>query len=75
MSIKHEKELRDFADKAAKLAELIQQEWGSGAPAGGVQTRVNVDIPKHGPDLALQNVEGQIRSVVAAIDNYLRKTR
>ena len=57
MNLKHEKELRDFAAEAEKLAQNIHQEWGSGAPAGGTQTRVNVDIPKHGPDQDLQKIE------------------
>jgi hypothetical protein len=73
MPIKHEKELRDFADEATKLAELIHQDWGSGAPEGGVQTRVNVDMPKHGPDHALLEVERALGSVVAAISEYRRR--
>jgi hypothetical protein len=70
--MEHEKELRDFAHRAAKLAELIRQDWGS-ATDGGLQVRVNVDMPKHGPDHALLNVERLLGGVVAAIDDYLRR--
>ena len=73
MPVKHEQELTDFAEAAAKLATKIHQEWGSGAPAGGFQTRVNRDMPTHGPDVKLQNVERLLGSVVAAIDDYLRR--
>jgi len=49
MPVEHEKELREFVQRAAKLAEQIHQDWGS-AVEGGVQVRVNVVLPRHGPD-------------------------
>ena len=70
--IKHEKELRDFADKAQELAQKIQQDWGSAAPRGGFQEVVNVDMPKHGPDTDLEKIEGLLHSVAVAIGAYLR---
>jgi hypothetical protein len=73
MPVEHEKELRDFARRAEKLAEQIHQDWGSAAPEGGMQTRVNIDMPKHGPDLVLQNVEIALGNVVGAIEAYLRR--
>lgn len=71
MAIKHQDELRAFAQRAAKLAQLIHQEWGSAVEGGG-QVRVNVIPPTHGPDQALQKVEGLLGDVVAAIEAYLR---
>lgn len=73
MNVKHEKELRSFADEAAKLAKQIHQEWGSAIGPGGMQARVNIDMPKQGPDIKLQNVERLLGSVVSAIDDYLRR--
>jgi hypothetical protein len=70
--MEHVKELRDFAHRAAKLAELIHQDGGS-ATDGGLQVRVNVDMPKHGPDLDLQNVEHLLGGVIGAIEAYLRR--
>jgi hypothetical protein len=75
MPVKHEQELTDFAEAAAKLAKRIHQEWGSGAPAGGFQTRVNVEMPKRGPDHALQNIERQLGDVINAIEAYMRRPR
>lgn len=72
MPKEHEKELREFADEAATLAQQIHQEWGS-ATDGGFQVRVNRDMPAHGPDHALLNVERALGSVLAAIGDYLRR--
>jgi hypothetical protein len=68
----HEKKLRDFADKAKKLAQQIHQEWGSAVGPGGFQVRVNVDMPKQGPDHALLHIERQFGGVIQAIDDYLK---
>lgn len=73
MAKKHETELRDFAAEAENLAQQIHQEWGSAVGSGGMQARVNVDMPKHGPDLALQNVENLLGALVSAIETYLRR--
>jgi hypothetical protein len=70
---RHEKELRAFAQRAAKLAELIHQDWGSAAPRGDFQEIVNRDITTHGPDHALLNVERQLSDVIKAIEAYLRR--
>jgi hypothetical protein len=72
--MEHEKELRNFAQRAAKLAELIHQDWGSAAaPGGGFQVRVNEVPPTHGPDHALLNVEHLLGGVIKAIEAYLRR--
>jgi hypothetical protein len=68
----HVKELRDLAEHARKVAEQVRQDWGSAAPGGGIQVRVNRDMPSHGPDPDLQNVERALGNVVAAIEAYLR---
>ncbi len=73
LSVDHEEKLREMAQRAAELAKLIHQEWGSAAPGGGLQTRVNVDMPKHGPDKELLRVEGLLGDVIKAIDTYLRR--
>ena len=73
MPKEHEKELRDLAQRAAKLAELIHQDWGSAVGPGGLQVRVNRDMPKHGPDHALLNVEHLLGNVVGAIEADLRR--
>jgi hypothetical protein len=74
MPVEHEKKLREFAQRSAKLAEQIRQDWGSAtAPGGGFQVRVNRDMPKHGPDPDLQNVERALGNVVGAIEAYLRR--
>jgi hypothetical protein len=73
MPKEHEKELRDLADHARKVAEQLHQDWGSGAPGGGFQERVNRDMPKHGPDRVLLNVELLLGGVIKAIDDYLRR--
>jgi hypothetical protein len=65
--------LEAVADKATEVAGLIRQDWGSGAPEGGVQTRVNVDIPGHGPDHVLLNVERLLGDVIVAIEAYLQR--
>jgi hypothetical protein len=72
MPKEHEKELRDLAQRAAKLAELIHQDWGS-AVEGGVQVRVNREMPKHGPEHALLNVEHALGNVAGVIEAYLRR--
>lgn len=72
MSKKHEKELREFADNAATLAQQIRQDWGSAVGSGGMQVRVNRDMPTHGPNHALLNVERQLGGVVSAIEAYLQ---
>jgi hypothetical protein len=72
MPIEHEQKLRDFAQRAAKLAEQTHQDWGS-ATDGGLQVRVNVDMPKHGSDHALLNVENLLGALVGAIGTYLRR--
>jgi hypothetical protein len=74
MPVEHEQDLREFAHEAAKLAELIHQDWGSAAaPGGGFQVRVNRDMPKHGPDRELLNVEHLLGGVIKAIDDFLRR--
>lgn len=75
MSVRHQKELQDFAEDAAQLAQKIHQDWGSAVGSGGFQVRVNRDMPKHGPDHALLNVEYLLGSVIKAIDNYLNPPR
>lgn len=73
MNVKHEDELRAFAEDAAKLAQKIHQDWGSAVGPGGLQSRVNVDMPKHGPDHALLNIERQLGGVINAIEAYLHR--
>lgn len=72
MAKEHEKELRDLAEHARRVAELVRQDWGS-AVEGGRQVRVNVEMPKHGPDHALLNVEHALGNVVGAIETYLQR--
>jgi hypothetical protein len=64
--------LEAVAAKAVEVAALIHQDWGSAAPDGGLQTRVNRDMPKHGPDHARLKVEHALGAVVNAINGYLR---
>jgi hypothetical protein len=72
MPKEHEKELHEFAQQAERLAEQIHQDWGS-AVEGGMQVRVNRDMPQHGPDRELLNVEHLLGSVIKAIEAYLRR--
>jgi hypothetical protein len=72
MPIEHEKELRAFGKRAAKLAGQIHQDWGS-AVEGGVQARINIMPPTRGPDPDLQSVERALGAVVQAINDYLRR--
>jgi hypothetical protein len=73
MPKEHEKELHDLAEHARIVAQQIHQDWGSAAPGGGFQERVNRDMPEHDPDHALLNVERALGDVVAAIQAYLRR--
>jgi hypothetical protein len=65
------KALEAVAAKAVEIAALIHQEWGNAAPDGGLQTRVNRGMPKHGPDRALQNIDRLLGNVIQAIRRYL----
>jgi hypothetical protein len=73
MPKEHEKELRDLAEHARRVAEQVRQDWGSAVGPGGLQVRVNRDMPKHGPDHALLNIEHLLGNVVGAIEAYLRR--
>jgi hypothetical protein len=67
----HEQELRELAQQASDLAQRIRPDWGSGAPSGGFQTRVNVEMPKAPPDPRLMNVVAALGSLVGVIREYL----
>jgi hypothetical protein len=70
--MEHEQELCDLAQQASALAQRIRPpDWGSGAPGGGFQTRVNVELPKAPPDAKLMNVVTTLESLVRAIREYL----
>jgi len=47
--MEREQELHDLAQHAGDLAQRIRPDWGSGAPGGGFQTRVNVDLQYRAP--------------------------
>lgn len=65
--------MRHLAEQASDLAKRITPpDWGSGAPGGGFQTRVNVELPKAPPDPRLMNVVNALGSLVRAIREYLR---
>lgn len=73
MPKRHEKELRDFVERARTIAEQIHQDWGSAAQRGGFQEVVNREMPKHSPDPELLSVENALGGVIDAIESYLRR--
>ena len=68
MAIKHEQDLQMIARQATEVAALIDQ---GGRHSGEFQRTVNNELPRHGPDVALQSIQTQLESLAAAIHTYL----
>ena len=67
MPIKREQELREIAQRATEVANLISQ-----GPLDKFQTEVRRELRPHGPDTELQGIERQLRAVAATIETLLR---
>jgi hypothetical protein len=67
MPISRAQELREIAQRATEVANLISE-----GPLDQFQTEVRSELRPHGSDVELQGVERQLRAVAVAIETYLR---
>jgi hypothetical protein len=67
-SVKYEQELRDIAERAIRVAQLIHQ---GGRGPWGFQPAANDELPTRNSEL--QGIEAQLSTVAAKIQSYLQR--
>jgi hypothetical protein len=67
----HREELKTLAEQIQTAARLIQQD---GRPVDTFQSSVPLNMPTHGPNILLQNVERTLSAAAVAIDAYVNSS-